>query len=792
MAQSKTFWHDLEGMSEEDLRRNILIPLLAKTPGIEAVNDVHGRNEKGLDIIFREAGAIRRTYYGLQLKKGNISGGGTRGGTVREIIDQLGLARDLEHPVVIGDIGRIQIEHFIVATSGRISESARDEIASRTGRIPVDFWDGSELVRRVREYYPELLAAADAATVDYLQGVVEQYDRLDALDQVAGIASRTLTDVFQEPQLLRRFHPTAAAVPSTRNQTAGALSVVDEIPHVVIIADQNEGKTSILRMLALRNARAILDGRSVPKEALIPAVVRALEVVRAGSVEDAIRAQLERLGGDRLLERLDSDLGAGHYYVAIDGFSELSQATDRSACDTHVSGFAQRWPKVRVVVAARPEDFLEPNYLSTFAQYVIQDFSENQVAALVRCWTEGADNAADVARRMVDRVREALQLPGSPIPAIIGVMLYETEGRFITNTAEAVDRYMVIRLGRYAREMGLKQEVQWEKKEDLLAELAFRMVSEDLDDVSEAEALAEFDQAFDQLGDERQSATALQELLDNGVLVRTGADVAFHRIAFRDFFAGKRIARMAGDMGEFFQTNLLDRRWGAAMVFAAGLTRHNTDLLQKLCLRAGDLTTLPLDIVSEHDHLYAGYLIGKILSNSDAAHEPARLAALRVCLAAARDSIAPFAAEAKREFGNIGEIAALLGVEQSFFLTVGVPWLYKQLASLAADQELTEEERFLAASTYAQLRSPNWIGVIETFAREFQKTRVGLGVHVLLYRIEAERPLSPTEARHLKQITSEVVKKNRRRQFEVDDLLQVRSKILEVEIKRMRRLTSGD
>ena len=60
-------------------------------------------------------------------------------------------------------------------------------------------------------------------------------------------------------------------------------------------------------------------------------------------------------------------------------------------------------------------------------------------------------------------------------------MLYEKERKFITNTADAVDRYMVIRLGRYAHEMGLPFEVDWARKQDLLGELAFRMVEEGLE-----------------------------------------------------------------------------------------------------------------------------------------------------------------------------------------------------------------------------------------------------------------------------------------------------------------------
>ena len=223
-------WDQLSELSEERLRQNVLLPLLALTPDIHGINDVHGRNEKGLDVIFHEAGSIRTTCYGLQLKKGNISGGGTSGGgNVKEIVSQLQLATDLTHPIAVGGEGRVQIDHYIVATSGRISETAREEIASRVGKIPVTYWDGTELLRRIKLYIPELLATANGSLVAYLKTLVIKFDSLDTLDQIPGVAHRTLSQVYEEPTLRRRFDPSISGQDGLQapSVTVPALRIVD-------------------------------------------------------------------------------------------------------------------------------------------------------------------------------------------------------------------------------------------------------------------------------------------------------------------------------------------------------------------------------------------------------------------------------------------------------------------------------------------------------------------------------------------------------------------------------------
>ena len=274
-------WLDLTELTEEQVRLRVVIPLLTATPGLRSIADVHGRNEKGLDVIFLEEGTIRSRWCGLQLKRGNISGGGTGTGTVQEIVTQLGIATDLSHPVAVDGVGRIQIDQFIVAASGRISETAREEIASRVARIPVLFWDGAEIARRLRRYLPEIFSAADGVVVAYLKALIARLETLDALDGVAGVALRTLSEVYEEPAVRAKFDHAARSDigAQPRATTIPALRIPGNTLHSVIIADQDGGKTALLRMIAIQQARQILDGRTTDGREQLPVFLHAKGLV---------------------------------------------------------------------------------------------------------------------------------------------------------------------------------------------------------------------------------------------------------------------------------------------------------------------------------------------------------------------------------------------------------------------------------------------------------------------------------------------------------------------------------
>lgn len=782
-------WPEIGEMGENELRKKVILPLLSHTPGVKQVTDVHGANERGLDVVFVDESKIRETCVGLQLKAGPIRGGGSSSETVRTIIDQLDLASDLPHEVPINPSGSRQVEHYIVATNDRISNTARQEISRRIKNVPVDFWDISELMRRVRDYYPELATGADSETIEYLRHVRSELNTLDALDQVSGVAQRRLTDVYVEQKLKRKLDPAVASEGAVLKKSAsiGGLDLLENTDHAVVIGDQNAGKTSLLRMLAIQGIDNVLDPSNRKGVPQIPVMIRAKDLVESGSISAAVSDSLDDYGADSRAHNVRHAIENGAYAILIDGFSELLPEADKEQCEGLIVSFADRYPENAIVVAARPSDFLGTQFFTDFVHYNIAKFDTNQVRALVDKWTHNGVDLPDVAEKVVDRVRDALQLPGSPIPAVIGVMLYEKENRFITNTWEAVDRYMVIRLGRYAQEMGIRQEVDWTTKQDLLAEIAFQMVENERDEVDVEELRRRFNDIFERRGEDKRGEKAVQELIDSGVLQRREDWIAFHRTAFRDFFAAHDVVNRRGDLNAFAVEKMFERKWGQVLTFAAGSQRHNSNLLRTLSSRVEEKRRAESED-TQQDYIYGTYLLGRILSNSKASDKEPRLRALEVTLDGAVAAIPQFEAIATEQFGNIGELAALLGIEQTFFVTVGVPWLENQLRELMEDEGVSDEEHYLLLSVYANLGCEDWLDLVEHALGNLKSPRAIVALQIMFERLSSKRGLKDNRRSRYVGIKHDIQRKIDQRSEAVEELLKVKSKLLELERKRMRRL----
>jgi hypothetical protein len=370
-------------------------------------------------------------------------------------------------------------------------------------------------------------------------------------------------------------------------------------------------------------------------------------------------------------------------------------------------------------------------------------------------------------------------------------MLHEEQGRFITNTAEAIDRYMVIRLGRYAHELGMRQEVDWARKQDLLSEVAFAMVAQGRDTICTAEFTSLIDEIQVRQGDTPKGAVILDELVHSGVLNLEGDAISFFRSSFRDFFAAHHV-HQRGDLDSFAVDNLLDRRWGGVSVFAAGLRRNNSRLLNGVVAAVSRHKEGAVDGKRGDDYYYAAYLCGRVLANSESADHGPKIAALQTTLDAITDSVPELEEIAVEQFGNIGHLMALMASEQSFFVAVGVPWLRNQLLYLLRNANLADEARYFLASTYTYLGYDDCYAVLEAAITEATSTKVLVVLQVLLWQLQQSRRVQGAELTALENLGRKISRRLAKRGNEVRSLWDMKSQVLKIERDRVRRLQSQE
>ncbi len=146
-------WKESYEKDEVLFCQEVLHPLLEKMVG-GRVSYTHGVDEWGRDFVVDVRTPFGNAYYGVQAKKGPISGGAHS--LMSNIIDQLKLAFEMPYHLPNGK--EVYITAFIVATSGHFTSKAKDQITKRMPQSlkgSVNFWDQDDIRALIRKYYLE-------------------------------------------------------------------------------------------------------------------------------------------------------------------------------------------------------------------------------------------------------------------------------------------------------------------------------------------------------------------------------------------------------------------------------------------------------------------------------------------------------------------------------------------------------------------------------------------------------------------------------------------------------------
>jgi len=150
----------LRDLSEDVLRKQVLIPLLTSMGFVDVIEN-HHNNEKGKDLICKEFdekfGDFK--YISVIVKKGDISGSASDKGGISNIINQI--RQSINEPYShVYETKRVKITEYLVVVSGTIKPTALESIMGTISNEHIDIamrhvLDGEKLVRLIDKHYKE-------------------------------------------------------------------------------------------------------------------------------------------------------------------------------------------------------------------------------------------------------------------------------------------------------------------------------------------------------------------------------------------------------------------------------------------------------------------------------------------------------------------------------------------------------------------------------------------------------------------------------------------------------------
>jgi len=141
--------------SEKQLRAN-LVTLLSKLPGMTDVQEIHGSEEHGKDIVFYATGPLgERMLCAAVVKNSKISGSVDSNSGARTVLLQVEQA--LDTPYVNRKTSNEYVEHVYVFTPWECSQQALSSIRRKVRELhgQVTFHCGRELLRLFETHWAD-------------------------------------------------------------------------------------------------------------------------------------------------------------------------------------------------------------------------------------------------------------------------------------------------------------------------------------------------------------------------------------------------------------------------------------------------------------------------------------------------------------------------------------------------------------------------------------------------------------------------------------------------------------
>lgn len=691
--------HHLLQLDEKSFRRNVVLPLLSRLPGVTNVTDNHGAQELGIDVIYFYPDPMGTdACVGIQLKVGNINVATGKSSTddVGTLEKQITLASRNE-VALVNPVGSFRISKFQIMTTGNISSGAKTHLmkfARDEFRLNLEFKEGDNVIELLDRFYPDYWQYLNKTLSAYYASLREKYSRIDDITKLGAKQAPLIDDIYvpltvteaiddESLELVEErkdIEEQETVLPVTKRETLGDVELLDEnAKKIFIIGESGSGKRVLLRQLLFeqlrRNEKDTLGG-------VLPFLIDAKNVAASNEpLLTSLEKYLEEHEGSQIKEELSDYLVKKGIIIFVDKLSRINGSINVVEMIEKLNEFTNLYPKTRCVVPIRETQLSELAEQVSFKRYKLDYFGPTQVSALVDKWFSSNEHMNDssldvVAQQLIKNVSQG-SLPRTPLVYTLNLILLDNEDSKNSNIADLFDKYVDIFLGKWNEELRTNFKFAFKQKKRFLSELAFEMQNLGVESIPREDVLAFFASKFDYMGIDGNTEELLEEMKVGGVLTEEYSNIRFTLYVLQEFFTG--IALREHHTEETVVEKLDDRFWGQAIVFYAGLKRECNMLLEHI------VTTKETDNFVIQS--YRSYMAGMLASNADQSEGALKKEAIRTALLGQVLTLRRLAFIMRQIYGQVGELYAGNFIDLFSFYSMGSPLLERQYKELLEESD---------------------------------------------------------------------------------------------------------
>lgn len=561
--------------SENELRTELVIPLLKKMKQFSEVLDNQGADEAGVDVIAVSTSPFKKAEYtAVILKCGDITlkVADQKNNLINIVETQIREAMriPLTHPRLPS--GKIIANTVIVLTNGNISNKAEHALRKTFPELNLDFVGQDRLLDNIDALWPRFYEDRRPFLSSYAYQLLQSLNVLNLEELGYAKKNRNLSDIYIDSLLYEEESVAASNFDFEKEPIAGEQLCKQPHKLMAIISGPGGGKSTLLKEIAISQSKDERDQVAV--------YLHARDVFEAKDILRTSAETLSRLSNESP-EDVYKEIKDTKLLLLIDGLDELAVLGDREEVIARLVD-AQTSIGARVILGTRPES--NPTVLAALGQfkaYSISPLKKSQIRSFFGKWfKENIDKASRLMTALEDKgVFD--KLPKTPMTMTLVAIVYESKEDIPSTLTELYEMFVGLLTGKWDANRRISSPFDSKMKLAFLARLANTMQQERLDNISSDRCLTLADEFFSNEATLQgvDSRAFIQSIIDRShILIPTGSDqLRFSHMTFQEYFCAEYLFR------EFPATNTIlewfgDDWWKEVLFFLAG-KKQNVALL---------------------------------------------------------------------------------------------------------------------------------------------------------------------------------------------------------------------